>query len=416
MKKKWKIILGLLLAVLIAGYWASESFKPLTAQVLEVQPGTISLSFKEEGKVVPAKERPIHAIHGGRIEQILVEEGQPVREGDVLAVLDTREIDYQLQELAAQLKSVRGEKAGKLQEPYEIQLRSQELLVEQAERELAQYQTNFARIERLYEANAVTEAAYEEAKKMLEQAQTRLELEKQALALLRESTGPGSGTQQFYEGRIEALQAQLSFLEYQKSQSRITAPISGIVSELGIKEGELANPAVPLMKIFDPSSYAIETYVLTSDIRGIKEGMEVDVILDGRGEDVAYRGIVKNIAPSAVSMISALGLEEQRVKVTVALEDAAAAELFPGCAVDVAFTVDERRDVLVVPRTALFPYGDGEAVWVVEDGKAQVRPVQTGFYNNRDIVITEGLEPGDLVIVDPQLKGLDSGKRIKVQK
>lgn len=334
----------------------------------------------------------------------------------MLAVLDTREIDYQLQELAAQLKSVRGEKAGKLQEPYEIQLRSQELLVEQAERELAQYQTNFARIERLYEANAVTEAAYEEAKKMLEQAQTRLELEKQALALLRESTGPGSGTQQFYEGRIEALQAQLSFLEYQKSQSRITAPISGIVSELGIKEGELANPAVPLMKIFDPSSYAIETYVLTSDIRGIKEGMEVDVILDGRGEDVAYRGIVKNIAPSAVSMISALGLEEQRVKVTVALEDAAAAELFPGCAVDVAFTVDERRDVLVVPRTALFPYGDGEAVWVVEDGKAQVRPVQTGFYNNRDIVITEGLEPGDLVIVDPQLKGLDSGKRIKVQK
>ncbi|HHW07279.1 MAG TPA: efflux RND transporter periplasmic adaptor subunit [Clostridia bacterium] len=286
--------------------------------------------------------------------------------------------------------------------------------MEQAERELAVRQVNFARLEQLYEAGAITEADYEEARNMLAQAQTRLELERQALALLRESAGPGSGTQQFYEGKMEALQAQISYLEYQKSRSRITAPLSGIVSDLGIKEGEPANPAVPLMKIFDPSRYAVETYVLTGDIRGIKEGMEVDVILDGRGEDVAYRGLVKSIAPSAVSMISALGLEEQRVKVTVELKDAAAAGLFPGYTVDVAFTVDERKDVLVVPRTALFPYEGGDALWVVVQGRAEIRPVQTGFHNSRDVVITEGLTAGDLVILNPQLEGLRSGKKIKV--
>ncbi|HHW07280.1 MAG TPA: biotin/lipoyl-binding protein [Clostridia bacterium] len=116
MKRKWKIILGILAAAAVAGYMVWEILKPLPAEVLAVQPGTISIIFKEEGKVVPAKQQPVYAIHGGRIEQVLVEEGQAVREGDLLAVIDVKEIDYQLQELSAQLKSLLGERAGKLRE------------------------------------------------------------------------------------------------------------------------------------------------------------------------------------------------------------------------------------------------------------------------------------------------------------
>ena len=60
----------------------------------------------------------------------------------------------------------------------------------------------------------------------------------------------------------------------------------------------------------------------------------------------------------------------------------------------------------------LFPYGEGDALWVVRNGKAEVQAVETGFENDREVVITEGLQEGDLVVLNPQLEGLKEGKKI----
>ncbi|KUO51121.1 MAG: hypothetical protein APF76_16645 [Desulfitibacter sp. BRH_c19] len=414
MKKKWKIILGVLVAIIIIGFMVYENTKGLEATVLEVQPNTIATTFKEEGRVVPEVEQPIYSIYGGEIIEVAVQEGQEVKAGDLLAVTNSKELDYQLQQLYAQLKSVEGERTGTFQEPHESQITSQELLVEQAQRDLEAYKINFERIEQLYEAGAVTAKDFEDAKNMIESAQNHLELQKQALTLLHESTSPGSGTGQFYAGRIEALQAQINLLEYQKDKTNIFAPVDGIVSNLSIKKGEIASPALTLMNIFKKDSYVVEVYVLTADIRSINTGMTVDLVLDGKGEDMIFKGTVTRIAPSAVERMSALGLEEQRVKVTVELNDSSDVEIFPGYRLDVEFTTDKRENVLTVPRTVLFPYETGDAVWVVRDGKAEVQPVETGFDNNRDVVIIDGLNEGDLIILNSQLDGLKEGKKLVV--
>ncbi len=412
MKKKWKIILGVLVAIIIIGFMVYESTKGLEANVLEVQPNTIASTFKEEGRVVSEIEQPIYALYSGEVVELVVEEGQEVKAGELLAVINAKELEFQLQQLYAQLKSVQGERTGSFYEPYESQVKSQELLVEQAERDLAAYKINFDRIEQLYEAGAVTKKDFEDAKNMIETTQNHLELQKQALSLLHESTGPGSGTGQFYAGRIEAIQAQVSLLEYQKSQTRIVSSVDGIVSNLSIKKGEIASPALPLMNVFQKDSYVVEAYVLTADIRSISTGMTVDLVLDGKGQDIIYQGTVMKIAPSAVERMSALGLEEQRVKVTVELNESSDIEIFPGYRLDVEFTIDKRENVLTVPRTALFPYEAGDAVWVVRDGRAEVQPVETGFDNNRDVVVLEGLIEGDIIILNPQLDGLKQGKKI----
>lgn len=389
-----------------------ESTKGLEAAVLEVQPNTIATTFKEEGRVVSEVEQPIYALYSGEVVELAVEEGQEVKAGDLLAVVNARELDFQIQQLHAQLKSVQGERTGSFQQPYESQIKSQELLVEQAQRDLVAYKIDFDRIEQLYEAGAVTEKDFEDAQSMIETSQNHLELQKQALLLLHESTGPGSGTGQFYAGRIEAIQAQISLLEYQKSQTRIVASVDGIVSNLSIKKGEIASPALPIMNVFQKDLYVVEAYILTADIRSISAGMTVDLVLDGKGEDIIYQGTVIKIAPSAVERISALGLEEQRVKVTVELNESSDIEIFPGYRLDVEFTIDKRENVLTVPRTALFPYEAGEAVWIVKDGRAEVQSVETGFDNNRHVVIIDGLNEGDVVILNPQLDGLKEGKKI----
>jgi len=415
LKKKWKIILGVLLIVVIAGVVIFESTRDLEVSAIEMQKGTIAMTFKEEGMIVPDIERTIYAIYGGKVTGVAVYEGQEVRAGDLLVVLSSYELDSQLQQVHAQLVSLQGERSGALQQPLEAQLRSQELLIEQAQRDLTANKLNLERIEYLYQAGAVPARDREDARNILARAENNLDLQREALDLLYEAARPGSGTEQFYDGRSAALQAQISLIEHQRSQTRITAPISGVVSDLSIQEGGIASPAFPLMNIFSIDSYLVEVYVLAEDIRSVNIGMDVDLIISGRGEDVTYEGTVRRIAPSATRKISALGLEEQRVKVSVELEGSIGTRFFPGLSLDVEFTTDRRDNVLVVSRTALFPYNQGDAVWVIRDGRARVQPVETGFTNNRDVVIIEGLHEGDLVILQPRLDGLSDGKRVSAQ-
>ncbi len=410
MKNKWKIILFAALFIFIIGLVAYESLKGIEASVLEVQPGSIASTFKEEGIVVSGVEQNVFAHYSGEILEITVEEGQQVQTGDLLISLDTKEIDSQLQQLRAQLKSTKGEQSGTYQQPYESQIISQKLLVEQAEREVSVYQGELERMEVLHQAGAVSDKDFQDAQHIAISAKNNLAIQEQALTSLVKS---GSGMVQFYQGRVDALQAQIDFLEYQKQKCQVTAAIDGIVGNISVKKGDLAIVGNSLLQVFKPTSYQLEVYLLTADVASVHQGMKVDLISENKDKDQVFQGIIKNIAPSAITKVSPLGLEEQRVKVTITWEDAQGIPVFPNHKIDAEFTTHQKSDVLVVPKTALFPYEEGEAVWLVSGKKAVIRPVQPGFETNRDVVIEEGLAPGDVVILNPQMEGLKEGKKIK---
>ncbi len=415
MKKKRQVVLGIIIALLAIGFMVYERMKPLEVKVLEVHPGSIASTFKEEGTVIPEIQQPVYSLYGGQIMELLVQEGQAVKTGDLLAVINHKELDFQLAQLYAQLKSLQGEKTETLL-TNESQIAGQELHVAQARQDLKNHKLNFERIEQLHQANAVSQKDFDDAQAMLEKAQNQLALQEKTLASLKETGSPAGGTQQFFAGRVEALQAQADMLEYQKKQTSIVAPAEGIVSNLSVEKGEILSPVSFCMHIFQPGSCVVETYILTEYVHSISLDMKADLILSLKDEEFIYAGFVKQIAPSAIGKLSALGLEEQRVKVRLELEETGGAKLFPGDKLDVAFTTDQHDQVLTVPKTALFPAGDGDgdAVWVARKGKAAVQPVKTGFDNNLDVVITEGLSPGDLVILNPQLKELTEGKRVRV--
>ena len=126
---------------------------------------------------------------------------------------------------------------------------------------------------------------------------------------------------------------------------------------------------------------------------------------------MAYEGTVAKIAPAALEKLSALGLVERRVKVTIDLDGDVNA-LRPGYTLDVEFTTHRQEGKLVVPKTVVFPYDKGDAVWVVREGKAVIQPVTTGLETGTDVVIEEGLQPGDKVIINPKLEGLKEGKKV----
>jgi len=422
-KRKWKIPVGLgvLVAAAILIFMVIEGNKGLEVDILEIKPGTIASTFTEEGRVLPNAEQLIYVNYGGEVQEVAVYEGQEVSAGDLLVVLSFPELDSQLQQARAQLRNLQAQGTVSQQSPSpasEVQIRAQELRVEQAQIDLAIHRASFETMERLYQEGAVAARNFESARDTMMRAQEYLELQRQALTLLREDARPVSVVIQPNAGRIGELQAQINRLERQREQTNVTAPMDGVVRGLSIQEGGTVSPDAPLMNIVDAGSYIIEVYildhVLDADIVNINVGMSVDLVINSEGEVITYEGTVKEIASSATEWISPLGMEEQRVRVSIELDDLSYARIFPGLDLDVEFTIYRRDNVLVIPRTALFSYNQGDAVWIVRDGIAVIQPVETGFTNGREIVITEGLNEGDLMILQPQLDGLSEGAKILI--
>ncbi|WP_422448516.1 efflux RND transporter periplasmic adaptor subunit [Thermoanaerobacterium sp. DL9XJH110] len=427
MKRPVKMALIIAIAVIVAAYAAFNAMQPLKAELIEVNPQTVSLDFKEEGIVEAALDRPVYSMVSGEITNLAVQEGQRVSKGALLVQINTKDMQYQLAQLKAQRKSLEGQEEKTFQE-IEQQLEGQKLALEETQRQLDRSREDYQRTKTLFESGAVPEVELEAAENAVKRLENELLQQRSKLQLLMEQVAPmGAGTsgeipaqnrigntpaKQYFQGMIEAVDAQIKQLEYQIGNSRITAPVDGIVQEVDVKPGMVVSPQMRLMKIVGTGRYEINTYLLAEDVLHVREGMKVTLIQKRKDGDYRFYGIVKSIAPSAVEKVSALGLIERRVKVTVQPEGNMP-ELRPGYSVDVEFRVLEQKDKMAVPKTCLFPYEGGDALWVVRDGRARVQKVTKGMETQELVVIEQGLKPGDKVIKNPRLEGLKEGKKVR---
>lgn len=419
MKRSVKLVSAILIVAVVAAYAIFNARKPLKAELIEVKPQTVSQIFKEEGIVETASDRPIYALVSGEITNLPVEEGQHVSEGDLLLQINTKDMEYQLAQLKAQRKSLGGQEQQSFQE-IDQQIKQQQLAIEETKRQLEKSREDYNKVKALYEAKAVAKTELDAAENTVKQLENQLSQQETKLELLLEQSGStgtvsnpsgNTATKQYYQGMIEAVDAQIAQLNYQIKNSRVTAPIDGVVEELDAKKGMVVSPQAPLMKITGSGGVEVNAYLLTEDVLPVKKGMKVTLIQKRKDQDYEFQGTVTDIAPSAVEKVSALGLIERRVKVTIQ-PDGNQPELRPGYAMDVQFSVLEQQNKLAVPKTCLFPYEDGDALWVAKDGRAQIRKVTKGMETDELVVIEQGLNPGDKVIKNPQLEGLEEGKGI----
>lgn len=412
MKKKWKWIITGIIALGVLGMAVSQSLKPLNLELLKIKARDIANTFTEEGLVVSDADYPVSTVTGGKVVRIPVYEGQEVKKGTLLIEFDSIALVFQANQLRAQLKSVKGEEAKVLKDSYPAELTKQEAALEQAKRSQEAARKNFERLSTLFDAGIISQADYEDARAVLKDAENMVTTQTAALEALKAQNQSGGGTSQYYAGLKESLEAQLDLVEYQINQCRIKAPSDGTVAQLAVKEGETVAPNSPVMNLLQEGLLKVEAFVLTEDVDDLHTGIQVTVIQDKLDEDVTFSGTISAIAPSAVAKTSALGLEEQRVKVTVLPEVPANVILRPGYALDIKFKTAEEKNRLVVPKTAVFPYEDGDAVWVVRKGKAYIQTISKGFENNTEIAVLKGLKEGDFVVLDPQAEGLKEGKRV----
>ena len=166
---------------------------------------------------------------------------------------------------------------------------------------------------------------------------------------------------------------------------------------------------MPLMEVGSPEDLETEIEMLSSDAVAVQPGAEVSI--EQWGGDAPLRGKVTLIEPGGFTKISALGVEEQRVKVRVDFVD----PIPPGKVLGDRFRVEARvvvwhgDSVLQLPTGALFRRGNDWMTFLLKDGKAQQTKLEIGHNNGTAAEIRSGLKQGDVVILHPPDKLVDGG-------
>lgn len=381
---RWKRWVGwglAALAVLALGLLLRPA--PAPVEVAAVTRGDFTRVVEEDGRTRVRERYAVNAPLTGMIDRSRVNEGDAVEPGTLLAII---------RPLVPALLDVR------TRTELEARVRAAEDARAQARAALARAEAGhrFAVAEvkraRVLEARGAlprrererTELLLQEAARGLEVAlsgerRAAHELE-QARAVLGGGAGVGGSGGEGWELR---------------------SPTRGVVLRvLRESEGFVAS-GMPLFELGDPADLEVVVDLLTSDAERVRPGQEV-ALGDGGG-GMGLRGRVRRVEPSAVTKVSALGVEEQRVDVLIDFASAPRTwrPLGDGYRLEARIQVQHARDVVKVPEGALFRQGNAWAVFVVDGGRARVRPVRVGDGNGLEVVVEAGLRVGERVILHP---------------
>lgn len=188
---------------------------------------------------------------------------------------------------------------------------------------------------------------------------------------------------------VTRLQAQLTRNQESLRDYVVTAPWAGVVSKMRVREGDVASPRAPLVELIDPTSLLVRVAVAEADVAQLRLGMPAEVALDAYPQQPISAKISRlypTLDPRTHTRLTELTLLESP-------------PLLTGMFARVNIVLHTVPDALTVPSYALLSQtGGGQAVMVMQDGKAVRRTVKTGLEVAGRTQILTGLQPQDLVI------------------
>lgn len=383
------IVIGLVvLGAAGAGlYWAFQP-QPIGVDLAVVEKGTLTVTVDDEGA---AQIRDIYEIStpiGGDVQRIPFTVGDHVARNEVVA-----EITPQLSSFLDARSRAQAEAAVKAAE---AAVTSAKTDVGGAETERDYWQGEVTRTKQLFERGLATQQALDSAEFSLSQRKIALETAKAVLELRQR----------------ELDQAQAQLLEPDGNAARtvtysVKAPAAGQVLEIANESARSLAAGAILMKIGNPRDLEVVTDLLSTDAVKIKAGAPATI--DGWGEDIPLTAEVRRIEPIGFTKTSALGIEEQRVRVHLDILTDPKVWRALGHMYRVMVHIQTERvdDAVLVPTAALFRKDNEWAVFTVANDHAHLQPVALGARDATQAVATKGLEAGDKVILHPNDRTAD---------
>ncbi len=378
MKAAGKYILIVALAACLGLVVYFKVFVPKhTFTIIHPASGRLNVTVQGIGNVNALNVYSITAQTGGKILQILTDEGRWVKKGDLLIVMDGVDLSQQLETA----------KADRSKAEYEVKALQGELKNQAAQQTLLQLTYN--RYEKLVQQGFVTQAEYDKALADLQGIQA-------AIAATRSRIESSQAAVVSAAKRVDALQEKIDRLQ-------VYSPTDGYVIAKEAEVSQYVLPSSPILKIVDPASLWVEVKIDERISAEVKTSQEASIILRSR-PDRPYRGVVKRID----AMTDPVTLERT---VNVVFETLPK-PFFINEQARVIIAVRQYDDVVKIPLAAVVQRNGKPGVWIVKNGRAHFSVLKTIAANESEMAIADGDPNISIILPDKHKKGLSEGMRI----
>ncbi len=395
MAKRFVWILFGLAVISVLAY--SFQARPVFVEMVQVGRASLQVNVVEEGKTRLIDRFIVSAPVSGFAHRINLDVGDVVIRGEVLLklapqrsrVLDPRSRAGAEARVAAGSASLRAAKEG----------------VRASEADATLAMVTLKRIKKLQAEGLSPQEVLDEAEAKARRARSSLKSSKFAVEVAR--------------FKLEEAKTTLRYSGAEDNPGKtalvsIKAPVHGRILKIMHQSEGVVQEGQNLIEIGDPSALEVETEVLSADAIRINPGMKV--FFERWGGNAPLEGRVRIVEPAGFTKTSALGVEEQRVRVLSEIRSPKPLweRLGDGFRVESRFVLWQGEDILQVPTNSLFRYKDGFAVFIVQADKAIRQKVEIGHQNGLSTEILTGLSEGEWVITHPN-DAIEDGASIRTE-
>ena len=388
-----------LIATVLALAYAFRS-RPLQVDIGEVKRGRMVLTINEEGRTRVHDTYAVSTPVAGRLLRVAVLPGDTVTGGESVvaqmlpahpAALDVRSREQTHAEVTAAEAALRLARA--------------ELNKAVADQDLAKSELN--RTRRLHQKAMLSDSALDHAVREAQAAQAQFRTAQAGIAMRKAELANAQARLISFgsEGRADV------GLAASQEPIPIYSPVTGRVLRVLQESATTLPVGTPILEIGNiENDLEVVVELLSSD--AVKVSPSNPVIFEDWGGSSPLHGIVERVEPYGFTKFSALGVEEQRVNTIIRFTDPKPMmqNLGHGFRVEARIIIWEDDNALIAPSSSLFRAGENWAVFVVRDGKANLRHITLGRNNGIEAQILDGMEAGEKVVLYPSSQLNDGAK------
>ncbi|VXC10970.1 efflux RND transporter periplasmic adaptor subunit [Massilia sp. 9I] len=370
-------------SVAVFGAWTSSdhSVSEARLRIAEVTRGTLVRDASVNGRIVAAVSPTLYSTAPSTVN-LKVAAGDTVKKGDVLAVLESPDLTDELKRETSSYEQLKAEVARQ-----QILARKQKLLAQKeadtAEIDRLSAQRTLERYESVAQVGIIAKIDYQKAKDALNSAEIRARHASQAAGL------ESDDVQLALKTKVNELERQrLSLANAQRRVDELTvrAPVDGFIGTLNVQNRMVVAANAPLMTLVDLSKLEVEVEVPETYVADIGLGMNAEITLP---------------SGKATGKLSALSPEVVRNQVLarIRFDGEQPKGLRQSQRVTARLLIEEKPNVVMLPRGPFVESEGGRHAYVVRDGIAVRTPVQLGATSISAVEILSGVKPGDKVVI-----------------